>query len=239
MKNLHNTHKTKAAQSPDLSYQHERTKNIIFKLLLIALMTIGAGLLVNLCLRFDILYGDHSIDEVSMTECVQQILLGITIVAFYRIKFHRPELRHSAILIAGFFTVLFIRELDFLFDEISHGFWVYPALLVTIAAVLYAVSGRQQAWFSLGSICSAPNMRLLIASLMILLVFSRLMGEASFWKLVMQDGYVRVVKNAIEEGIELLCYAMIAISAVSCELYLTRKHKDHRTTHQEEIIQTN
>ncbi|CAM3545311.1 hypothetical protein VA7868_03046 [Vibrio aerogenes CECT 7868] len=229
---------TQTSPSLDASYQHERTRFIILKLLLIALMTVGAGLLVNLCLRFDIIYGDHLIGEVSMTECVQQILLGITIVAFYRVKLFRPELRHGAILIAGFFMVLFIRELDFLFDAITHGFWIYPALLVTFAAIVYACSGKKQAWYSLGSICHAPNMRLLVASLMVLLVFSRLMGEASFWKAIMQDGYVRVVKNAIEEGIELLCYAMIAISAVSCELWLTKKHRNHTTHHQEEIAQT-
>jgi hypothetical protein len=57
---------------------------------------------------------------------------------------------------------------------------------------------------------------------MLLLVFSRLFGEANFWKLVMQDGYMRVVKNTVEEGIELLCYALMAISAVSCQLYLKK-----------------
>jgi hypothetical protein len=204
------------------SAPNQRIKHIILQLATVTLMTIGSGLLVNLCLRYDMLYGDHTLGEVSLTECVQQILLGITVIAFYRIRSQRQDLRHSALLIAGFFLVLFIRELDFLFDKIAHGFWVYPALAVTCAAIIFAISGKQQTWYSFGTICRAPNMRLLVMSLMLLLVFSRLFGEANFWKLVMQDGYMRVVKNTVEEGIELLCYALMAISAVSCQLYLKK-----------------
>jgi hypothetical protein len=118
------------------SAPNQRIKHIILQLATVTLMTIGSGLLVNLCLRYDMLYGDHTLGEVSLTECVQQILLGITVIAFYRIRSQRQDLRHSALLIAGFFLVLFIRELDFLFDKIAHGFWVYPALAVTCAAII-------------------------------------------------------------------------------------------------------
>jgi hypothetical protein len=116
-----------------------------------------------------------------------------------------------------------IRELDFLFDQIKHGFWVYPALFVTLGASLYALRARKHLLTELAEILSAPNMRLLVCSLVILFVFSRLFGMGSFWHAVMQKHYVREVKNTVEEGIELLCYCIISFAAVTSELHI--KHR--------------
>ncbi|MGP8308889.1 hypothetical protein [Vibrio sp. YIC-376] len=35
----------------------------------------------------------------------------------------------------------------------------------------------------------------------------------SFWRSVLDASYIREVKNISEEGIELLCYSLIALSA--------------------------
>ncbi|MDX1556111.1 MAG: hypothetical protein R3212_08800, partial [Xanthomonadales bacterium] len=55
---------------------------------------------------------------------------------------------------------------------------------------------------------------LLVQLFLVLLVFSRLFGRASFWQSVMGEDYLRVVKNIAEEGTELLGYGLIAIAAV-------------------------
>jgi len=55
------------------------------------------------------------------------------------------------------------------------------------------------------------------------LVFSRLYGMGSFWQHVMGEHYVRDVKNISEEGIELLCYSLIALSAVRTRRELKRQ----------------
>lgn len=54
-----------------------------------------------------------------------------------------------------------------------------------------------------------PQMKLIILSIAFLLVFSRLFGMGSFWKLVMVDNYMYMVKSMIEEGTELLAYLFI------------------------------
>ncbi|MDW6094169.1 hypothetical protein [Vibrio rhizosphaerae] len=200
--------------------QYEKTKNILIDTGKLILAVLGASLLTMACLWLDYLYGDHYIGENSVTEYVQQILLGIAAIAFYRVKASHENLRHAAILISGFFVVLSIRELDFLFDYIWHGFWVYPALFVTFCAIVYALRGKTQVFHEMAEILSVPNMRLLVCGVILLLSFSRLFGMGSFWHMVMQDDYVRNVKNTIEEGTELLCYALIGYAAVSTQLYL-------------------
>ncbi|QMV16619.1 hypothetical protein [Vibrio spartinae] len=200
--------------------QHEKTKQIWIDTGMLILGVLGSSVLAIACLWLDYLYGDHYIGETSVTEYVQQILLGVAVIAFYRIKACHEPLRHAAILISGFFMVLFIRELDFLFDHIWHGFWIYPAVLVTISALIYAWRGKDQVFHEMAEILSIPNMRLLVCSVIILISFSRLFGMGSFWHMVMQEGYIRNVKNIVEEGTELLCYALISYSAVSTQLYI-------------------
>ena len=59
--------------------------------------------------------------------------------------------------------------------------------------------------------------------MILLLVFSRLYGMGSFWQHVMGEHSVRDVKNISEEGIELLCYSLIALSAVRTRRELKRQ----------------
>ncbi|MGF1911717.1 hypothetical protein L4C38_20070 [Vibrio kasasachensis] len=54
----------------------------------------------------------------------------------------------------------------------------------------------------------------MIAWVVLLLVFSRIYGMGAFWQDVMNEYYVREVKNIVEEGIELLCYSLICLSGI-------------------------
>ena len=49
----------------------------------------------------------------------------------------------------------------------------------------------------------------MVMSILILLVHSRLFGMGILWKTILNDGYVNTVKNAMEEGTELLAYVLI------------------------------
>lgn len=50
------------------------------------------------------------------------------------------------ILVAGFISVMLIRELDTLFDMVWHGFWVYPALAVTFLSIISAYFSKNSTW---------------------------------------------------------------------------------------------
>ncbi len=116
-----------------------------------------------------------------------------------------------------------IREMDYWFDMIHHGSWVFPALAVTALACAKAYQGGKGTVNQMAVILQSPYMKLLIGSVVLLVVFSRLYGMGSFWQHVMGEHYVRDVKNISEEGIELLCYSLIALSAVRTRRELKRQ----------------
>jgi len=202
------------------------TKTILSNNLIYCSILVGISLLTILCLRLDCYLFGPVINEASVTECTQQILLGITSVAFYRISIENPHLKQAALLICGFFLVMFIRELDFLFDYIRHGSWIYPALFVTTISIYNACkNGVSTVLNQLAKILAYPDMKSLLVGVVFLVVFSRLYGMGSFWQSLMGDHYLRAVKNVAEEGIELLCYFLITVSAVTTQFGLKRQSK--------------
>lgn len=50
--------------------------------------------------------------------------------------------------------------------------------------------------------------------LALLLAYSRLIGMGALWQGLLEDGYVRVVKNAVEESAEVLGYALILVASI-------------------------
>ena len=83
-----------------------------------------------------------SVGEISLTEVSQALCLLLTVTLFARTAWQQAESRGFYVLVTGFFLCMLIREHDFLFDLIRHGAWVYPALAVTLAALLMALIWR-------------------------------------------------------------------------------------------------
>ena len=53
------------------------------------------------------------------------------------------------------------------------------------------------------------------------LIFSRIFGMVALWHIILSDGYARLAKTAVEEGIELLTYSMWLSAAI--EYYLAQR----------------
>ncbi|MHA2813708.1 hypothetical protein [Vibrio campbellii] len=201
----------------------EESKRIIYKSMLSALTIVAISILVNLSIRVDYVLLGSTLGETSVTETLQLIMLTVASWSFFRVSRQESHVSHAAILISGFFAVLMIREMDYWFDMIHHGSWVFPALAVTALACAKAYQGGKGTVNEMATILQSPYMKLLIGSVILLLVFSRLYGMGSFWQHVMGEHYVRDVKNISEEGIELLCYSLIALSAVRTRRELKRQ----------------
>lgn len=182
------------------------------------LVIIFISLLVNVAIRLDTRLLKTYLSEESFTEYAQTVCILITLILFLVLAVKRPDLRQAAVLISGFFSVIMIRELDGVFDAVYHGFWLVPALLVTLLSLLYALKDGGSLVRQMANILRAPSMKILICGLMILMVYSRLFGMGSFWNEVMSAHYVREVKIIAEEGTELLAYCLITFGA-----FLVRK----------------
>ncbi|PMH67558.1 hypothetical protein BCU63_07270, partial [Vibrio splendidus] len=180
-------------------------------------------IIVNLAIRIDFVFLNGKIGENSVTEMLQQFLLIVSSGAFAYLAKKRPEVKHAAMLISAFFAVMFIRELDHWFDMITHGAWVYPAILTAGSAIFYALKNGKQTIEQLALILASPHMNLLVTGVMLLLVFSRLFGMGSFWHGVMGEHYIRNVKTIAEEGTELLAYCLIAFASLKTVIGITRK----------------
>lgn len=193
---------------------HRSTSEIILKRSLLMLIGIAICLLVNVVMRVDYVILGNKLGELSITECLEQVMLAISAGSFFYLIKLQPKLKHASLLIACFFSVMLIRENDMLLDYIAHGFWVYPALAVTFGAIGYAIRNGKQSLDQLAVILNSSYMNMLILGIVLLLVYSRLFGMGDFWKGVMAEHYVRDVKNIAEEGTELLAYCIIAFSSI-------------------------
>lgn len=182
---------------------------LALNILIVAVVAAG----VNLMIQLDVRLG-NGISESSFTELSQLVCLAIAGFCFARIAHYRPDLKHALALACGLFAVMFIRENDNTLDVIVHGFWKYPALLVAMAAIIYALSAKKQIVSQMAVLANSQGVNLVVASIILLVVFSRLFGMSSLWQAIMTEGYVRLAKSIAEEGTELLCYALIALSSV-------------------------
>lgn len=189
----------------------QKIQSSIFTTLQNILITAVLSVFVIVALRADYIWIGNGLGEKSFTELFQSLLLLSCALSFYKLT-QKNYLSSASVLVCGFFCVLLIRELDAYFDQIRHGFWIYPALTVTAISIVLALRNgnvvRQMA-----ALLEDNNMQVMISFVILLFVFSRLYGMSEFWKSVMSDYYIRDVKNISEETIELLCYSFIALYA--------------------------
>nr|WP_067297995.1 hypothetical protein [Marinobacterium profundum] len=169
-----------------------------------------AILWVPLALILDTSVFNDEVSEVSVTELSQEALLLCSAVLFWLLSARRPFGRGFYTLVAGFFSCMFIREQDAFFDLIAHGFWVYPALLMTLITLLIAAFQRRTIMPAMAAATRSVPFAYILVGLAILLFFSRVMGTGSFWELLLADNSVAaLVKNTVQEGLELLGYILM------------------------------
>lgn len=194
-----------------VSVTSQKTNNAVIKWNLYYIISIIAVcLIVNVSIRLDY-YFLQGIPELSFTETLQGLALVCINLCFYKM-IKAPNVGAGSLLVFGFFTALLIRECDFWFDKITHGFWFYPAMFTTlITLVLFSKRGKS-GFTEFVNLLRVPAMNKVIVGVIVLIIFSRIFGTGSFWRdVVSQDAFV--VKTIIQEGLELLCYCFITIGA--------------------------
>lgn len=200
--------------------QIHKTDPILFAALRFFLYClVMAGIL--LCMVWDVRHSPRELlfSEHSLLEYMQEgilLLISVLCVLIGRFDKNNGPLAH---LLGGAAIIAFIRELDFFFDEyLFDGAW---QLLVSIAFCiiflkLYPLRNKLRA--NINDFITRPSFGIIVSGFMTVFVFSRLFGWKGVWQAIMEEHYIRVVKNAAEEGTELLGFLLILIGAV--ELFL-------------------
>lgn len=169
----------------------------------------------------DIAVFDTQILEVSFTEVSQELMLLACALLFWLSPANAGQKGFKA-LAGGFFACLLMRELDGLFDPISHSAWCWPFLLIAIAScsIAFNFANRPATLQALAAFTKTPAFGTLATGFCVL-VFSRVFGMGSLWHLILNEGYARLAKTTVEEGIELLTYAMWLVA--SLDYYLQQR----------------
>lgn len=180
------------------------------------LLLLGLGLgvvLLYLVFIFDAM-SNLRVRELGPIELAQSFMLAATTGLYFLEAYRRPALRHSMVLVAGFFGCMLIREQDYFLDFIRHGFWVYPALALAFGCIAYACTDLRRTLYGLERFVRWKHFPILLIGLVIVLAYSRLFGSGYGWKLLLGDRFVYSMKAGVEESSELLGYLFILASAV-------------------------
>lgn len=188
-----------------------------------------AVLALFLCLMMgmvfiDVVWMHNAVHEISFTEGAQEMMLGAIALLFFYRAWQSPEQRPVAILVAGFFGCMLIREMDFLFDQLSHGSWFWFALALALSCLASALRRPRDIVSGLAAFMSHPAWGMMSCGILTILVFSRLFGMHQLWQHLMLDGYTRTVKNMVEEGSELLGYSLCLFASLH---YFRQKKQPH------------
>lgn len=181
----------------------------IYTLLKLALT--GAALSM---IWLDIAVFQTRILEMSFVEITQAAMLFLCAGLFLASASTSGKIGFS-ILGCGFFACLLTREMDGLLDPISHSAWCLPFTAIATLSMACAFNNRnrQETLAALASFTRTRAFGTMTTGLSIL-VFSRVFGTGDFWHLVLDEGYVRLAKTTVQEGIELLAYSMWLASSI-------------------------
>ncbi|ADZ90478.1 hypothetical protein [Marinomonas mediterranea] len=164
--------------------------------------------------------------EDSLTETLQDAFAAVSAGLFFYAAYMSVKFRYAGILLGALMSMMFVREADsFLDQNVFDGAWqaiVFAILVVT----LFSLRGKfKAAYQSLKEYSMTASFGLMSAGVVIILAFSRLMGRGKLWQALMDDAYMRAVKNLVEEGTELLGYTIVVLAAVEFVVYVLNQNK--------------
>ena len=161
--------------------------------------------------------------ESSWTETLQQTFVLITSMLFVIIALTNKYHKGLAFSGAALFIMAFFREFNnYLGEGIFTGGWQTYTIISGGALFFIAFKHRIGFFKSFDKMFNHSSFGILVSGFLITFFFSRLYGRTVFWKALMEDQYFRSVKNASEEGIELLGYSLILIGTIELFLFFRR-----------------
>ncbi|MCG8386575.1 MAG: hypothetical protein MJA30_13590 [Cytophagales bacterium] len=165
-------------------------------------------------------------NEDSLTERFQEFTFLMIVILCFVCSWLYPKTAALSFLMGGFFLMAFIREFDaFLDHKVHDGAWQVLVLIV-LATVLYkSYQNRKALWNSLPNYLLSYPFGIMISGMIITFAYSRLIGESIMWQTVMEENYIRNVKNAVEESVELLGDSIILFGVVEFFMYAKAIHK--------------
>ncbi len=183
---------------------------VVMVLLAAAAMRMPGGL------GFDrTLAGGPPTSELSPVEMLQNVILLLCAGCFGWVAQRDRLRRPMALSLATLMLTCLIRELDYFLDFfIVDNLWQVLCALLLSFAVVYGV--RQRDRFAQGWKRSWPSagLAMVLGGFILLVPFAQLVGHEALWQGILGDHFVRVVKVAAEEFVELGAYLLILLGSI-------------------------
>lgn len=169
---------------------------------------------------------NKNVVEGGLTEKIQ-ILLIVGSGTLYTIKAKKnQDFENIYYLIVVLFLLFFVRELDAFFDNMFfHGAWFYVVLEILLLAFLHFKDNWKDVIKEFLEYTKTSQFLLLVFGLVSLTFLSRLMGYKEIWKALFfnipadniydLEEYYRPFKNVAEEGMEVVSYLALFLSALN------------------------
>ena len=168
-------------------------------------------------------------NEQSLTERPQDLFTFSSSVIFFICAYYSKPLRQACILLGALTLMMFVRESDSYLDQnVFDGAWQAIVSVILLAVIVVLRKQVKESYQSLRRFSETSSFGFVACGMVIILAFSRMMGRGALWKALMGDGYVRVVKNVVEEGTELLGYSIVMIAAVELLAFVIAAVKKER-----------
>ena len=167
-------------------------RGVIWKFVLFAMLGTCATFPVAM-LRLDVQLFGNGVGESGAVENTQLLLLGVCIATLSVLAKVSPADKRFALLAAAFIGCMFVRECDFFLNEMVPYCWQGIVTVLSASALSYsAKDARQTAQGGLRFLCTDGG-ALVIPGLVVLLIYSRLIGMQGIWIQLLEGGYARSV----------------------------------------------
>jgi hypothetical protein len=153
--------------------------------------------------------------EYSVVELVQVLILVICGALMWWVSQHLQAQRPLAALFGGMSLIFLVRELHWYLDTyVVDNLWQVLVGIPGAFLIVYTYRHRRRMQIALARIWPSPGLTLIYAGAIVMFAYSLLIGHEPLWQAIMGDSYVRVVKLAVEEFIELIAYFLWLIGTI-------------------------
>jgi hypothetical protein len=169
-------------------------------------------------------FGEH-----SYTEWAQEIFLVLAFILYFTLGRYERGITGFTGIMAGMSLMAFIRELNNYLHTWFSGAWQLLVLIVLVLTIIYVYRNRGTLIRPFYEYLELPAFGVKLSGFITIMIFSRLFGRGTVWRNILDvqelEGPTRWVKNAAEEGTELLGYTMLFIAALEYGWYIYSKRK--------------
>lgn len=166
--------------------------------------------------------------EQSLTEYFQEGSFFLaSLIYFYSVLSFKKS-APIAVLLGGFTLMACVREFDAFLDMYAYdGAWQTLVLIILVGVTYSTIKNRNHLSQLFRPYFSSYPFGLMISGMLVTFIYSRLFGETIMWKTVMEENYVRNVKNAVEESVELLGDSIILIASLEYAFWSRNRESEN------------